>query len=92
MNAWLWSGAGVICGALLLSACNDDSGHEGPPSPALPSGDLVPDFGVAGVVISNFGPTTGFANALAVDATWMYVGGQDNAPGLAQWRIEKRYR
>lgn len=53
---------------------------------SLFSGALAGNFGIGGVVLSN--PTSGhdFANAIALDATSMYVVGRDEEG----WRIEKR--
>lgn len=56
----------------------------------LSSGALIGSFGTSGVVTSN--PTTEDeeANAIAVNASGVYVVGYDNIPGNNQWRIEKR--
>ena len=56
----------------------------------LTTGALIPAFGAGGVVTSN--PSGSFDGPydIAVDATGIYVVGDDQIPGNSQWRIEKR--
>jgi hypothetical protein len=57
---------------------------------SLADGSLDEEFGVGGVVTSNNGTGFDVAYDIAIDSTYMYVVGYDNAPGNEQWRIEKR--
>lgn len=57
------------------------------------SGSLIPAFGGAGAVTSN--PANFLfeaAKAIALDASGIYVAGNDQSPFNDQWRIEKRSR
>lgn len=56
------------------------------------SGALVGGFGAAGVVAQDHSAGADEIQALAVDATALYVVGYDSVPGAGQgrWRIEKR--
>ncbi len=56
----------------------------------LTTGALIPAFGTGGVVTSNPTNSQDTANAIAIDASGIYVAGSDPAPGSYQWRIEKR--
>ena len=57
----------------------------------LSTGALDGSFGTAGVVVNNPSANGDWANAIAIDSTYMYVAGTDNwIPGSSQWRIEKR--
>jgi len=57
---------------------------------SLLDGSLHASFGTAGVVLSNPSPTWEMADAIAIDATSLYVFGRDDSPGDFQWRVEKR--
>ncbi len=73
----------IVTLAALVSACssgNDDAGPSGPSS-----GDLVAAFDGGGVVTVN-PVSSAEATALAVDASFLYVAGQEGST----WRIEKR--
>lgn len=56
----------------------------------IATGALDPGFGAGGVI--NMAPSTTDIDALSIliDATSMYLVGEENSPGNSQWRIEKR--
>ena len=58
----------------------------------LADGSLVPGFGNAGVVTSDPSSNWDVARAIAVDASFLYIAGQDGRAGFDadEWRIEKR--
>ncbi|MEQ9364378.1 MAG: hypothetical protein RIF32_09055 [Leptospirales bacterium] len=58
------------------------------------TGLLDTAFGTGGAILSNPGAQFDLINKMAIDATGLYVVGQDRSPGAtnAQWRIEKRDR
>jgi len=58
----------------------------------LATGLLVTSFGTNGVYTSHPSAAVGLddeAFTIAVDASYIYVGGYDMVPGTAEWRIEK---
>lgn len=57
---------------------------------SLSSGALVGAFGTSGVVTTNPTSSADEAFAVDIDATDIYIGGEDFVPGDRQWRIEKR--
>ncbi len=59
----------------------------------LTDGSLVAGFGASGAVTSNPIAGDNKANWIAIDSTYMYVVGYDEAPGVGdwRWRIEKRF-
>jgi len=56
----------------------------------LADGGLVSGFGTEGVITENPGPTHDRPEAIAIDSEFLYIVGNDSAPGDDQWRIEKR--
>ena len=56
----------------------------------LTTGTLDVAFGTGGAITSNPGGGTEYAEAIAVDATGIYVAGYDNVTVNPRWRIEKR--
>lgn len=52
-------------------------------------GDLVPNFGINGVV-SLIAPGYSGAGNIAADDSYIYLSGADNLPGNSEWRVEKR--
>ncbi len=56
----------------------------------LAGGSPSPGFGLDGALVADFGAGVDAAWAVAADASFLYVAGQDASPGNEQWRIEKR--
>ncbi|MCL5411274.1 MAG: fibronectin type III domain-containing protein [Patescibacteria group bacterium] len=54
------------------------------------TGALVSAFGTGGVVTVNPSGTNDVITTLAIDSSYLYVGGSDGSVGLFQWRVEKR--
>lgn len=55
---------------------------------SVQTGDLVSGFGVAGVLIANFGNDRDRAQGLAADDTGLYIVGLADS----KWRVEKRFK
>ena len=53
------------------------------------TGALIASFGGGGVKTNDFSTGDDYVNALAMDATGLYVGGNDHAPRSDQWRVER---
>ena len=54
------------------------------------TGALVSSFGSSGVVQNDPSSGVDILNSIAIDSSYIYAGGYDNALGDYQWRIEKR--
>jgi hypothetical protein len=58
----------------------------------LSSGALVTSFAGDGDVVSNPSAGDDQLPAIAVDASFLYLGGYDSSPGNTQWRMEQRIK
>jgi hypothetical protein len=56
------------------------------------SGELAIGFNNTGKVMSNPGPNSDEAEAMAIDSDYIYIGGNSYASGNYQMRLEKRYK
>jgi hypothetical protein len=80
-------GTGIYAGGSYSSPGNNGWRIE---KRSLNSGELIAEFGTAGVVAHNPSSGSDLIRALLVDETGLYAGGYDVSPGNEQWRIEKR--